>query len=62
MFPLDVQTHRLRAQDRIDSLSRSVRIEAQPETDNTSADRQRRGGITPAPSPSRLRALASRWT
>ena len=50
MFRIDVHTDMLMAQDRIDSLNRSRRIEAQPVTDTPSADRHERGGVTPAPS------------
>jgi hypothetical protein len=50
MFHLDAQTHTQMAQDRIDSLNRSRRIEAKPRVDEQSSDRQQRGGVTPAPS------------
>ena len=49
MFRIDVHTDKLMAQDRIDSLNRSRRIEAQPRAD-AEADRRQRGGVTPAPS------------
>jgi hypothetical protein len=50
MFRLDAHTHTLMAQDRIDSLNRSRRIDAKPAVDAQSSDRQQRGGVTPAPS------------
>jgi len=50
VFRIDVHTDKLMAQDRIDSLNRSRRIEAQPVTNGSSPDRQERGGVTPAPS------------
>jgi len=48
MFHLDAHSHRLMAQDRIDSLNRSRRIEAKPATDAPSVDRPGGGGVTPA--------------
>jgi hypothetical protein len=56
MFRLDTYTHQLMALDRVDSLNRSFR-EPPREADSVSADREQRGGVTPAPSPSPLRAL-----
>jgi len=55
MFRLDTHTHKQLGEDRIDSLNRSRRIEVAPAADATPTDRQRRGGISPAPSLSRLR-------
>jgi hypothetical protein len=52
MFHLDAHTHTQMAQDRIDSLNRSRRIEAKPSGRGVAdpADRQQRGGVNPAPS------------
>jgi hypothetical protein len=50
MFRIDADTHKQLAHDRIDSLNRSRRIEAQSAADTEPAGRHERGGITPAPS------------
>ena len=56
VFRLDTHTHKLMGQDRIDSLNRSRRIEAQPIADAASVDGHQRGGVTPAPPLSPARA------